>query len=114
MDGMIAKGCEKIGITKAFTHDFQEEAMEAIALTPLFTFIPKVKKSNDENDNKIDPTNSIIKVIDNCLQPSPIPIGMATAIGCASTSSNVKIFGLKQQARLKQKKLDQSKKTRTF
>jgi len=93
MDGMIVKGCEKIGITKAFTHDFQEEAMEAIALAPLFTFIPKVKKCNDENDNKIDPTNSIIEVIDNCLQPSPTPIGMATAIGCASTSSNVKMFG---------------------
>jgi len=84
--------------------------MEAIALTPLFTFTPKVKKCNDENDNETDPTNSIIEVINNCLQPSPTPLGVATTSGCASTSSNVKMSGLKQQTRLKQKKLNQSKK----
>jgi hypothetical protein len=55
MDVMIAKGCEKIGITKAFTHGFQVEAMEVNALTPLFTFILKVEEDNDVKDNKAYP-----------------------------------------------------------
>jgi hypothetical protein len=106
MDGMITKGWEKIGITKVFTPDFQVEAMEANALTLLFTFTPKVEEYNDEKDNERNPTNSVIVVIENCLQPSPTPFRVATTSGCASTSSNVKMFRLKQQARLKQKKLD--------
>jgi len=64
MDGMITKGWGKIGITKAFTPDFQVEAMEANALTPLFTFTPKVEEYNDEKDNEADPTDSIIVVIE--------------------------------------------------
>jgi hypothetical protein len=37
MDGMITKSWDKTWITKAFTLDFQVEAMEANALTLLFT-----------------------------------------------------------------------------
>ncbi len=50
MDSSVEHGCndcqrlEKIGITKAFTPDFQVEAMESNALTPLFTFTLKVEK----------------------------------------------------------------------
>ncbi len=83
INGMITKGWEKIGITKAFTLDFQVEAMEANALTPLFTFIPEVEKCNDEKDNEAYPTNSIIMVIENCLQPSLTPLRVATTSGCA-------------------------------
>jgi hypothetical protein len=104
MDGMIAKGWEKTGITKAFTLDFQVEAMEANALTPLFTFIPKVEKYNDVENNEANPINSIVVVIENCLQPNSIPLGVATIGGCTSTSSNVKVYELKQQAKLKQNK----------
>ncbi len=67
---MNAKGWDKTGITKAFTFDFQVEAMEVNAFTPLFTYIPEVEKYNDVEDNEIDPTNSIVVVIENCLQPS--------------------------------------------
>jgi len=69
--------------------------MEANALTPLFTYTPEVEKYNDVEDNEANPTNSITVVIDNCLQPSFTPLGMATTCGCASTSSNVKVFELK-------------------
>ncbi len=86
---MITKSWDKTWITKAFTLDFQVEAMEANALTLLFTYIP-----NDVKDNEANPTNSIRIVIDNCLQPSFTPLGMAT-IGDASTSNNVKVFELK-------------------
>ncbi len=95
MDGMIAKGWEKTRITKAFTLDFQIEAMEANALTPLFTYTPKVDKYNDVEDNEANPINSIVVVIENCLQPNFIPLGVAT-IGGWSTSSNVKVYELKQ------------------
>jgi hypothetical protein len=50
MDISVGHGCndcqrlEKIGITEAFTPDFQVEAMEANAFTPLFTFTLKVEK----------------------------------------------------------------------
>ncbi len=91
---MITKSWDKTWITKAFTLDFQVEAMEANALTLLFTYIPKVEKYNDVKDNEANPTNSIRIVIDNCLQPSFTPLGMAT-IGDASTSNNVKVFELK-------------------
>ncbi len=63
---MIAKGWEKIGITKAFTLDFQVKAMEANAFTPLFTFTLEVEDYNVE-DNKIDPIDSIVVVIENYL-----------------------------------------------
>jgi hypothetical protein len=43
MDGMIAKGWEKTWITKAFTPNFQVEAMEVNALTPLSHFLWKLK-----------------------------------------------------------------------
>jgi hypothetical protein len=69
--------------------------MEANALTPLFTYTPKVEKYNDVENNKINPTNSIAVVIDNCLQPSFTPLGMVTTSKCASTSSNVKMSKLK-------------------
>jgi hypothetical protein len=105
MDGMIAKGWEKTWITKAFTLDFQVEAMEVNALTLLFTFTLEVEEYNDEEDNKTNPIDSIVVVIENCLQVSFTPLGVAITSGCASTSSNVKISGLKQQVRLKEKKL---------
>jgi hypothetical protein len=95
MDGMITKGWDKIGITKTFTLDFQVEAMEANALTPLFTYTPKVEKYNDVKNNEANPTNSIAVVIENYLQPSFIALKMATTSGCASTSSNVKVSRLK-------------------
>ncbi len=79
---MVTKGWDKTWITKAFTFDFQVEAMEANAL-PSFTYTLEVEKYNDVEDNETNPTNSIAMVIDNCLQP----IGK-----CASTSSNVKVF----------------------
>jgi hypothetical protein len=101
MDGMIAKGWGKTGITKAFIFDFQVEAMEANALTPLFTFTLKVEEYNDAEDNEVDPINSIVIIIENCLQPGSTPPRVATTCGCASTSSNVKVFELKHQARLK-------------
>ncbi len=106
MDGMITKGWEKIRITKAFTPNFEVETTEANALAPHFTFIPKVEKYNDEKDNESNPTNSIIMVIENCLQPSHAPFRMATISGCASTSSNVKVSQLNRQVGLKQKKLN--------
>jgi hypothetical protein len=96
MDGMIAKGWEKIGITKVFTFDFQVEAMEVNALTLLFTFTIEVEEYNDAEDNEVDLIDSIVVVIENCLQPSSTPLGVATRCGCASTSSNVKMLGLKQ------------------
>jgi hypothetical protein len=65
--------------------------MEANAFTPLFTFISKVEKYNDVEDNKIDPIDSIAVVIKNCLQPGSTPFGVTTIGGCASTSSNVKV-----------------------
>jgi len=101
MDGIIAKSWEKIRIIKTFTPNFQVEAMEVNALTPLFTFILEVEDYNDEKDNEIDPTNSIIVVIENYLQISPTPLGVASTSGCASTSNNVKVSGLKQQVKLK-------------
>jgi hypothetical protein len=91
MDGMIVKGWEKTRITKAFTLDFQIEAIEANAFTPIFTFTPKVEEYNDAKDNKIDPIDSNVVVIENCLQSSSTPLGLATIGGCASTSSNVKV-----------------------
>ncbi len=92
---MITKGWDKTWITKAFTFDFQVEAMEANPLTPLFTYTLEVEKYNDVKNNKANPTNSITVVINNCLQPSFTPLGMATIGGCASTSSNVKVSKLK-------------------
>ncbi len=90
MDGMIAKGWEKIGTTKALTPDFQIKAMEANALTPLFTFILKVEEYNDAEDNEAYPTNSITMVIEICLQLNYTPFRVATTCGCTSTSNNVK------------------------
>ncbi len=110
MDGMIANVWEKTRITKAFIFDFQVKAMEADALTFLFTFSPEVEEYNDEEDNETNPTNSITVVIQNCLQLSFTPLGVATIGGCASTSSNVKVSELKQQVILKQKKPNESKK----
>jgi hypothetical protein len=75
--------------------------MEANAFAPIFTFTLKVKKYNDAKDNKVDPIDSIVVLIENCIQ-----LRVGTRGGCASTSSNVKVFGLKQQSRLKLKKLD--------
>jgi hypothetical protein len=80
--------------------------MEANALTLFFTFTPEIEEYNDAENNKVDQTYSITIVIENCLQLNSTPLGVATIGGCASTSSNVKVFGLKQQAILKQKKLD--------
>ncbi len=77
MDGMIAKGWEKTWIIKAFTFDFQVEAMEVNALTLLFTFTLEVENYNDEKDNEPNPTNSIVMVIENCLQPNSTPLGVA-------------------------------------
>jgi hypothetical protein len=91
MVGMIIKGWEKIGITKAFTPYFQIKALEANAFTPLFTFTPKVEKYNDIEDNKIDPIDSIVVVIENCLQHSSTPFGVEATRGCTSTSINVKM-----------------------
>jgi len=68
MDGMITKGWEKTRITKAFTLDFQVKAMEANALAPIFTFTLKVEKYNDAKDNKVDPIDSIVVLIENCIQ----------------------------------------------
>jgi hypothetical protein len=65
-----------------------------------------LKKYNDVKNNEAYPTNSIVVVIENYLQLSFTPLGMETTCGCTSTSNNVKVFELKQQARLKQKKLD--------
>jgi hypothetical protein len=65
--------------------------MEVNAFTTLFTFTPKVEEYNDAEDNKVDPIYSITMVIENCLQPSSITLGVATIGGCASTSSNVKM-----------------------
>jgi hypothetical protein len=61
----------------------------------LFTYTLEVEKYNDVEDNETNPTNSIAMVIDNCLQPSFTPLGMATTSKCASTSSNIKVSGLK-------------------
>jgi hypothetical protein len=80
--------------------------MEVNAFTVFFTFTPKVEEYNDAEDYKVDPIDSITMVIENCLQPSSTSLGVATMGGCASTSSNVKMFRLKQQTRLKQNKLD--------
>jgi hypothetical protein len=110
MDRMITKGWEKTRITKAFTFDFQVEAMEVNALTPLFTFTLEVEEYNDAKDNETYPTNSNTMVIENCLQFTFTPLGVATIGVCTSTSSYVKVFELKQQARLKQKKPNESKK----
>ncbi len=45
--------------------------MEVNALTLLFTFILKVEENNDGvKDNDANPANSIVVVIDNCLQHS--------------------------------------------
>ncbi len=101
---MIAKGWEKIGITKAFKSNFQVEAMEANALTPIFTFTLEVEKYDDAENNEAYPIDSIIMVIENYLQVNFTPLGVAIIGGCASTSSNVKVLELKQQAKLKQKK----------
>ncbi len=92
---MIAKGWEKTWITKAFTFDFQVEAMEVNALTLLFTFTLEVEEYNDEQDNQAHPTDSIVVVIENCLQLNSIPLGVATIGRCTSTSSNVKVSRLK-------------------
>ncbi len=54
---MIIKGWQKIGITNTFTSEFQVATMEANALTPFFTFTPKVEENNDgAKDNDVDPT----------------------------------------------------------
>jgi hypothetical protein len=95
MDGVIAKGWDKTRITKVFTFDFQVEAMEVNAFTPLFTYIPKVEEYNDVEGNEINPTNSIVVVIENCLQPSSTPLKITTTSGRASTSNNVKVSKLK-------------------
>ncbi len=102
MDGLINKGWEKIGIIKSFTFDFQVKAMEVNAFTLLFTFTLVVGEYNMQKKKKTNPINSIV-IIDNCLQPSSTPLGVATTCGCASTSSNVKVSILKQQSGLKQK-----------
>jgi hypothetical protein len=79
--------------------------MEANALTPLFTFTLEVEEYNDTENNEAYLIDSIIVVIENCLQLNSTPLGVAIIGGCASTSSNVKLLELKQQAKLKQKKL---------
>ncbi len=65
---MIIKGWQKIGITNPFISEFQVVVMEANALIPFFTFIPKVAKNNDGiEDNDEDPTNFSIAMIVNYL-----------------------------------------------
>ncbi len=80
--------------------------MEVNAFTPLFTFTLEVEEYDNAEENKANPIDSIVMVIDNCLQPSSTPLGVVATGGCASTSSNVKVSRLKQQTRLKQKKLN--------
>jgi hypothetical protein len=65
---MIIKGWQKIGITNAFTLEFQVVAMESNELTPLFTFTSEVENNNhDTKNNDANPIDSIIVVINNCL-----------------------------------------------
>jgi hypothetical protein len=75
------------------------------ALTPLFTFILEVEENNyGVKDNDANPANSIITMIDNCLQSNYTPLGVATKGDCTIALGNGKVFRLKQQARFKQKK----------
>jgi hypothetical protein len=72
-------------------------ALEANALTHLFTFTLKIEK--------IDVHPTITTIIKNYLQPSSTSIGVVTLGGCTIASISGRTLGLKQQARLKQKEL---------
>jgi hypothetical protein len=80
--------------------------MEANALTLLFTFTLEVEENNDGvEDNDANLAHSIIIVIENCLQLNCTSLGVAAKGDFTTTSCNGKVFRLKQQVRLKQKKL---------
>lgn len=80
--------------------------MEANALTLLFTFTLEVEENNDgAKDNDANLAHSIIIVIENCLQLNCTSLGVATKGDFTIVSCNGKVFRLKQQVRLKQKKL---------
>jgi len=76
---------------------FYVSALEANALTHLFTFTLKIEK--------IDVHPTITTIIKNYLQPSSTSIGVLTLGGCTIVSISGRTLGLKQQARLKQKEL---------
>ncbi len=80
--------------------------MEANTFIPLFTFILEVEENNDgAKDNDANPIDSIVTIIENYLLPKRIPLGVTTKGDFTITLGSGKVFGLKQQAKLKQKKL---------
>jgi len=89
-----------------FTSKFQMAMMEANALIPLFYFTSKVEENNHgAKDNYVNLVNSIVAIIKNYLYPYYIPFRVATRGGSTIVSSSGKVFRLKQQITLKQKKL---------
>jgi hypothetical protein len=75
MNEMMCKGWEKIGLLKSFNMQFQLEAMEVNAITPLFsvTFNSEFKQHKKEVD-AIDLEDSIFDIIWNCLNVQIIGI----------------------------------------
>ncbi len=71
----MCKGWEKIGLLKSFNMQFQLEAMEVNAITPLFsvTFNSEFKQHKKEVD-AIDLEDSIFDIIWNCLNVQIIGI----------------------------------------
>jgi hypothetical protein len=68
-------------------------ALEANALTPLFTFTLK--------NEKIDVHPTITTIIENYLQHSSTSIGVVALGGCTIASTTRRTLRLKQQVRLK-------------
>jgi len=80
--------------------------IEVNALTPLFTFILEIEEKNDGvKDNDANLANSIVVVIDNCLQHSYTPLGVTMRGDSTIALGSGKAFGLKQQVRFKQMKI---------
>jgi hypothetical protein len=78
--------------------------METNTLT--FTFILKVEKNNDgAKDNDANHIDFVITMIENCLQLNCTPLGVAARGDFTLALGNGKMFGSKQQVKLKKKKL---------
>jgi hypothetical protein len=68
MNEMICKALEKTRLLRNFNMQFQLEAMEVNAITPLFLVAFNSKfKQHEEEVNAIDAKDSILEVMQKCL-----------------------------------------------
>ncbi len=70
MEIIIIKGWDKINITRAFLLAFQSTTMEANTTILLF-METIVTEDIVETNVDIDPTFLMLKLVENCIQPTP-------------------------------------------